>query len=54
VGLGSVPSVDAARELSVVEAEFVPDAGRTAAYRGAAERFEQAYQALEPWYGAAR
>ncbi|MGN6272575.1 MAG: xylulokinase [Protaetiibacter sp.] len=54
VGLGSVPSVDAARELSVVEAEFVPDPARTASYRAAAERFEQAYQALEPWYGAGR
>ncbi|WP_284301892.1 FGGY-family carbohydrate kinase [Homoserinibacter gongjuensis] len=54
VGLGSVPSVDAARSLSVVEAEFVPDAGRTAAYRVAAERFEQAYASLEPWYGGTR
>lgn len=51
VGLGSVPSVDAARSLSVVEAEFRPDAARTAAYAVAAERFEEAYQALEPWYG---
>ncbi|MFP5251479.1 MAG: FGGY-family carbohydrate kinase, partial [Actinomycetes bacterium] len=52
VGLGLVDSFAAARDLSEVTAEFVPDAGRHDQYRQRLGRFDEAYAALEPWFGA--
>lgn len=52
VGLGLVDSFAAARELSEATAEFVPDSGRHDEYRRRLGRFDEAYRALEPWFGA--
>ncbi|MDR7233700.1 xylulokinase [Agrococcus sp. BE272] len=52
MGLGLVDSFAAARDLSEVTAEFVPDAGRHDQYRQRLGRFDEAYAALEPWFGA--
>lgn len=51
VGLGLVDSFAAARDLSEVTAEFTPEAGRHDDYRRRLVRFDEAYQALEPWFG---
>ncbi|MBR23024.1 MAG: xylulokinase [Leifsonia sp.] len=50
VGLGLVDSFAAARELSSVTAEFVPEASRHNAYLHRLARFDEAYGALEPWF----
>lgn len=50
VGLGLVDSFAAARDLSEVTAEFSPEAGRHDDYRRRLERFDEAYEALEPWF----
>lgn len=52
VGLG-LADFSAARALSEVTAEFVPDAARHAAYTRRHARFTAAYEALEPWFAAA-
>lgn len=49
VGLG-LADFSAARALSEVTAEFVPDAGRHEAYAARAPRFGEAYTALAPWF----
>jgi xylulokinase len=54
VGLGLTPDFGAARTLSSVTAEFVPDAARTALYREAVGVFRDAYDRLEPWFGHRR
>ncbi len=53
VGVGLLPDFTVARDLSEVVAEFTPDAGRHAAYRGRHQRFLDAYDRLEPWFDGA-
>ncbi|WP_449283411.1 xylulokinase [Leucobacter sp.] len=50
VGIGAVDSVGAARRLSEVTAEFVPDPARAAGYERALARFDEAYDATIAWY----
>lgn len=50
VGVGLLPDFGAARALSEVTAEFIPDAGRVVAYREHRAAFESAYGCLEPWF----
>lgn len=50
VGLGMVDDFGAARDLSSVVAEFVPDPGRHEHYRERAQRFAAASKALTPWF----
>lgn len=50
VGLGLVDGFGAARELSEVVAEFVPDPHRHTRYRQRSSRFREAYTALAPWF----
>jgi len=50
IAVGTIPSFDAARDLSTVTASFEPDPTRHAAYTRAHERFLDAYGRLEPWY----
>jgi len=52
VGLG-LADFSAARGLSEVTAEFLPDAGRHGAYAARHARFTAAYDALAPWFAAA-
>lgn len=52
VGLG-LADFSAARALSEVTAEFLPDAGRHAVYAERHARFTSAYDALAPWFAAA-
>ena len=52
VGLG-LADFAAARALSEVTAEFVPDQSRHAAYRHRHARFRGAYETLAPWFQAA-
>lgn len=52
VGLG-LADFSAARALSEVTAEFLPDAGRHAAHARRHARFVDAYTALEPWFAQA-
>lgn len=54
VGLGLVEDFGAARDLSEVTAEFVPDLSRTERHRERSERFRDAYSALAPWFAGAR
>lgn len=49
VGLGLVDDFRAARGLSTVTAEFIPDAGRHDDYRARHALFLDAYTSLEPW-----
>ena len=49
VGLG-LADFSAARALSAVTAEFVPDAGRHSVYRTRHGEFVDAYEHLEPWF----
>ncbi|WP_309066221.1 xylulokinase [Microbacterium sp.] len=49
VGLG-LADFSAARALSEVTAEFLPDAGRHAVYAERHARFTDAYTALRPWF----
>ncbi len=51
VGLG-LADFTAARALSEVTAEFVPDPGRHAAYADRHARFTDAYTTLAPWFAA--
>ncbi|WP_347754900.1 xylulokinase [Agrococcus sp. ProA11] len=51
VGLGLVDSFAAARDLSEVTAEFTPEVGRHDDYRRRLTRFDEAYDALQPWFG---
>lgn len=52
VGLG-LADFSAARALSEVTAEFLPDAGRHAVHARRHARFVDAYTALEPWFAQA-
>ena len=49
VGL-DLADFSAARALSEVTAEFVPDAGRHSVYRTRHGEFVDAYEHLEPWF----
>lgn len=49
VGLGHI-DFSAAAGLSEVTAEFVPDPSRTSDYAGRHRVFQDAYEALEPWF----
>lgn len=51
VGLGHI-DFSAAVELSEVTAEFEPDPTRTADYAGRHRVFQDAYEALEPWFAS--
>lgn len=51
--IGTIPDLAAARDLSTVTAEFLPDPERHADYRAEHARFTAAYQALRPWFAAA-
>lgn len=53
VGLGMVDDFGAARDLSSVVAEFVPDPGRHERYRERSQRFAAASAALTPWFDEA-
>lgn len=50
VGLGLVEGFGAARGLSEVTAEFVPDPGRHSEYAERHAAFTDAYAALSPWF----
>ncbi|MFC7404315.1 xylulokinase [Georgenia alba] len=50
VGLGLVDGFGAARDLSEVTAEFLPDGERHEAYRARLARFDEAYDRLAPWF----
>lgn len=53
--IGTISDLSAARDLSTVTAEFVPDPERHAGYRLEHERFTAAYEALRAWFaGSAR
>ncbi|MGO3227343.1 MAG: xylulokinase, partial [Agrococcus casei] len=49
VGLGMADDFSPARSLSKAVAEFTPDARAHERYRERFERFQGAYDALEPW-----
>lgn len=51
VGL-DLADFSAARALSEVTAEFIPDAGRHSVYASRHARFTGAYDALAPWFAA--
>lgn len=49
--IGSIQDLGAARGLSTVTAEFLPDEERHAGYRREHARFTAAYDALRQWFG---
>jgi xylulokinase len=54
VAVGSVDDFAASRDLSQVTAEFAPDEERHAAYAEQHAWFQQAYEALVPWFSGVR
>jgi xylulokinase len=50
VGLGLVDDFGAARDLSMVTAQFTPDSGRHTEYLARHAVFVNGYESLEPWF----